>query len=66
MQLVGIMKQQAMALFDDGSAVKFSNMFDIDGDETSDPDKAVAAVVQRPDGLWLDLDLREFETVTKH
>lgn len=33
--------------------VKITNMFDVNGDETNDPDEAVNIVAQLPDGRWL-------------
>ena len=40
-------------LTEDGSLLPITNMFDIDGDETSNPDEAVSLVAVRDDGLWL-------------
>ncbi len=38
---------------EDGTEVLVSFMLDIDGDETSDPHEAHAAIAELPDGRWI-------------
>jgi hypothetical protein len=37
----------------DGRNLPISNMLDIDGEETVDPEEAVSIVAPLPDGQWL-------------
>ena len=36
-----------------GEVLPVTNMFDVNGDETSDPDDAATIVAPMPDGNWL-------------
>lgn len=42
----------------DGQRLPISNMFDLDGQETADPDLAVTVVVPMPDGRWMVSECR--------
>jgi hypothetical protein len=66
MQVVAISRSEAAAVLDDGSVCPFSNMFDMDGDETDDIAEAVCAVVPLPDGTWEAVDFGEFDPVAIH
>ena len=55
-------------MLESGESVPITNLFDVDGDETEE-DADVVAVVAGPDpeGMWLTVDLSEFESeVTIH
>lgn len=39
-----------------GYDLRISNMLDIDGDETDDPDEAASIVAELPDGWWLAIE----------
>ena len=38
---------------EDGSLLIVTNMFDVDGDETTEPEMAFSIVAQLPNGQWL-------------
>ena len=37
----------------DGYLFPITNMYDVDGDETTNPESACSLVAMLPDGLWL-------------
>ena len=58
--------ESGIALDAEGRALVIASMFDADGDETEDPEAAVAVVAQHPNGSWWAIDLRAFERVEVH
>lgn len=55
---------RAVAITEDGQELPITNAFDDDGDEC-DLDEAVSCVAgPDKDGLWLAIDLMQFEGVT--
>lgn len=53
-------------VLDDDRIAPFTEMFDGDGEETADISVAISAVAKHPDGLWLVIDLCEWESITLH
>jgi hypothetical protein len=37
----------------DGTVCEITNMFDVDGDETDNPDMAFSVFARHPDGRWI-------------
>jgi hypothetical protein len=46
---------------DDGEAFPINTMLDEDGDETSDINEVVVIVGQMASGMWVTIDMREFQ-----
>lgn len=49
-----------IARMTDGTTREITNMFDIDGDDTSDPVAAMSCVVKDHDDSWFAVDLLGF------
>ena len=47
----------------DGLRLPVTNMFDVDGDETDNPEMATSLVAWLPDGKWLATECRPGEIV---
>jgi hypothetical protein len=63
--VIAIKASEQVALLADNTTRPFDMMFDEDGDETDDPDEAVAAIVQLSDDAWDTFTFDEFEPVFK-
>lgn len=50
----------------DGHRLRISNMLDIDGDETDDPEAAITIVAQLPNGKWLASECWPGDIVSDH
>jgi hypothetical protein len=44
---------QMVLILRDGTVCDVIDMFDVDGDETDDPERAFSVVVKHPDGRWI-------------
>ncbi len=44
-------------ILDDGTRCRVTNMYDVDGDETDDPELACAIVAEKPDGRWVAVEV---------
>lgn len=53
-------------VLEDGRVANFSKMYDADGNETTDTSVAITAVTFHPEGAWVVLHLREYDSVTLH
>lgn len=62
-QVSAINLYERLAILDDDQVVKLISMFDIDGEETDDPEEAITAVAELPGDYWEVVDLEEFERV---
>lgn len=54
--------RQGLAMADDGRALKITNMFDEDGDETDDPAAAVVLVIMAAADEWIVVHVDEFSS----
>lgn len=61
MNVTAINRRMKIAVTDTYEIVDFDSMFDIEGDETDDPEDCVVAVVHLPDGMWEVIKLGDFE-----
>lgn len=52
-----------LALASDGRMCAITNMLDGDGDDTDEPDRALAIVVHYDEETWVSLDLSDFRDV---
>ncbi len=66
MTVAAINRRTRLAILDSGAVVPISNMIDIDGYETDNPDECLHAIVQLPCGTWECCDMRDFENVKSH
>lgn len=66
LDVVAINRRECYSMLRNQTICHWQRMFDINGDDTRDPDEAVSAVHPLPDGRWITLDLTEWETVTIH
>ena len=56
-------RESGLVFYSDGSWSTITNMIDLEGCETSDPEIAVACVTQhQPSGAWLSIDLSDFDS----
>lgn len=53
-------------VLEDGRTAAFTNMYDANGDETTDTSAAVTAVAEHPDGPWIVLHMQKFKPTTIH
>lgn len=60
-EAVAVNVQRGLILLDTNETVEIDTMIDADGDETDDPDLALAALAPLPDGRWIVVDLTAFE-----
>ena len=63
MRVSAVSVSQQIAILDSGEVAPFTNMFDFDGEETTDPQAAVSAIAQLPSGQWAVILFDEFEGV---
>jgi len=49
----------------EGRNLRVSNMFDIDGTETDDPEAATSVVAEMPDGQWLAIECHGGDIVAR-
>lgn len=63
---IAVNRTARLVLLTDDVVVPITAMLDEHGDETSDPDKCLIAIVQLPCGRWGCCDLRDFENVWSH
>lgn len=49
-----------------GTQYTVTNLFDGDGDDTTDPELATALVAQSEDGTWLSIAIDDLQPVTRH
>lgn len=61
-----INKAGRLALTNHGEAPRIATYRDSDGDETDDPQAAVVAIGEWPDGRWFSVALTAFEAVRMH
>lgn len=61
---VNVRKRTAM--LQDGTMFRLTELLDRDGDNTEDPDQAVAAIGKLPDGSWVAINLGEFVRTPSH
>lgn len=54
------------ALLSTGAVVNITQFFDEDGDETNDPEFALAMVIKLPDGRWWTGDVSSYCSGVKH
>lgn len=62
-QIVAVCLDELIYMADDGTIGEITNLFDADGEETTDARKAVSAVARSPNGWW-SIDLTQFERAT--
>lgn len=56
---------EGIMVLEDETVLQIDSMYDDDGEEIDDPDLAVTAIAELPDGRWLSVDLNCFERLTK-
>lgn len=61
MKVEAINRRMKIAVTDTDELCDFDTMFDIEGDETNDPDECVVAIVRLPNGLFEVIKLGDFE-----
>lgn len=57
-------RTRAIAITEDGQKLPVTNSFDSDGDECDLADAVACVAGPDKDGLWLSIDLMQFEGVT--
>lgn len=65
-EAVAVNRVLGLILLDTDETVEIDTLLDADGDETDDPQAAVAAVAPLPNGRWISVDLAAFESAENH
>lgn len=63
LEIVAINRQRRIALCKNMYQCRITDLFDSNGEETDDPDEAIAAVVHLPDDTWTCILFEEFAPI---
>lgn len=64
--VAALSKEGKYVVLADGRIAPFTELYDEEGEETADINLAISAVASHPDGLWLVINLSEWESITLH